>query len=353
MDLVTFVQAIVLGLVQGATEFLPISSSGHLVLVPWLLDWPDLGLAFDAVVHWGTLVAVVLYFRQDLEALARGWLASVRERRLDPNPTSPSQAGEPRGVEAGDRRLAWLILIGTLPAVAAGLLFEDLFAQLFARPDWAARFLVVTGLLLVGAERVRGRRLVTAQLARPGSVSGPYPSSRSGGEVPQRVETSVRERDQELRCGAQAEGTGHDGLAELHRSNSEPSSGVSLRELTLTGVLLIGVAQALAIAPGISRSGATIAAGLLVGLGRHDAARFSFLLATPVILGAGLLQLVRLFEAGGLAAQVPLLAVGFLVAAVTGYLAIRFLLDYLQRHTLYVFAVYCWIVGLGSLLLVQ
>lgn len=297
MDPVDFVQAIILGVVQGATEFLPVSSSGHLVLVPWLLGWPDPGLAFDAVVHWGTLVSVVVYFHEDLLVLARGWLASVRERRLSPAPvlqptTTSGVSGAWDSKGASERRLAWLILIGTLPAVIAGLLFEDMFTRLFSRPPWAARFLLLTGLLLVAAEWVRNHRVAAG------------------------------------------------------RTNRLP-----LAALTLAGALTVGVAQAFAIAPGISRSGATIAAGLLVGLGRRDAARFSFLLATPIILGAGLLQLLHLLQAGNAVAEAPALAAGFLAAAVTGFLAIRFLLDYLQRHTLYVFAVYCWIVALGGLLL--
>jgi len=286
---ITLVQALVLGIVQGATEFLPISSSGHLVLLPWLLGWPDPGLAFDAVVHWGTLVAVVLYFRHELVILIRGWWVSVREGSLGPNPAA--NAVHPfEAVEA--RRLPWLILIGTVPAVAAGLLFEDWFTRLFARPVWVAGFLLVTGLLLVGAEGFQSRN----QASKRGSVG-------------------------------------------------------SLAGLTAFGAVVIGIAQALAIAPGISRSGATIAAGLLVGLTRPDAARFSFLLAIPVILGAGMLELLRLLQMGSVAAQVPLLVSGFLAAAITGYAAIRFLLDYLRHHTLHLFAVYCWIVGLGGLLL--
>lgn len=293
MDPTTFVQAIVLGIVQGATEFLPISSSGHLVLVPWALGWPDLGLAFDAVVHWGTLVAVVLYFRRELVTLLQGAWAGVYGRGRNPNPgISPPVGTAIHSLDAvAARRLPWLILLGTVPAVVAGLLFEDWFARLFTRPAWAAGFLLVTGLVLVSAERL------SATQRTPGRGTG------------------------------------------------------SLAELTVFGAMAIGIAQAFAIAPGISRSGTTIAAGLLVGLPRPEAARFSFLLAIPVILGAGALELLRLWQAGGVAAQVPLLVGGFLAAAITGYVAIRFLLDYLRRHTLYLFALYCWVVGIGALLL--
>jgi undecaprenyl-diphosphatase len=291
-----FFQAIILGIVQGATEFLPVSSSGHLVLLPWLLDWPASGLVFDTMVHWGTLVAVVVYFRDDLLALALAWLASVRERSMGSDP---------------QRRLAWLILIGSVPAGLAGFLFQDFFESLFGRPNWAAAFLLITGLLLVASERWHHRHLGKGEAGGITSLPG------SKGSNP---------------------------LASPSFASPLPAW-----DLTVTGALFIGLAQALAIAPGISRSGATIAAGLLVGLSRRESARFSFLLATPVIFGAGALKLLDLMGNGTASAQTPMLVLGFIVAGITGYLAIRFLLDYLQRHTLYIFAAYCWIVGLGGL----
>jgi len=259
-------QALLLGLLQGATEFIPISSSGHLVLVPWLLGWQEPGLAFDAVVHCGTLLAVVGYFRRDLALLARAWLRGWRARSWS----------EPQG------RLAWLILLGTLPAVVLGLLFEEWFEALFSAPAAVAGFLMVTGLLLIVSERL-GRRQ-----------------------------------------------HGEDQLGWLD-------------------ALLIGLGQAAAIAPGISRSGATMAAGLLRGLRREAAARFSFLLAAPVILGAGLLQLAKLVMSGQGEGEWPTLALGFVTAAASGYLCIRFLLTYLRRRSLYPFALYCCAAGLAVL----
>jgi undecaprenyl-diphosphatase len=273
-------RAAVLGVIQGATEFLPISSSGHLVLVPWLLDWPEPGLLFDTMVHWGTLLAVALYYRADLTEIVRAWLASLRERRVGDDP---------------QRRLAWLLLIGSIPAGLVGLLFEDFFKNLFGRPPAAATFLLVTGLLLVASERWRRQR-------------EPAATSNAGPATPQ----------------------------------------LSAALLPIGAALLIGTAQALAIAPGISRSGATIAAGLIVGLSRPEAARFSFLLATPAILGAGLIQLAHL-ATPGVSAPAPSLVAGFMAASIIGYLAIRFLLDYLQRHALYIFAVYCWLAGVLAL----
>lgn len=292
-------RAIVLGVVQGATEFLPISSSGHLVLVPWLLNWPEPGLVFDAMVHWGTLVAVIVYFWDDLRTLVRAWFASLFERSLNPDP---------------QRRLAWLILLGGVPAGLAGILFKDFFESLFGRPQWAAALLLVTGLLLVVSERGR-------QQENPGG----------GGDASGRTAFLKLER--------------FNPLASPLRASTRQQAAY----LTVSAALFIGAAQALAIAPGISRSGATIAAGLLVGLGRREAARFSFLLATPVILGAGVVQLAGLVQSGTVSTQAPTLIAGFVIAGISGYLAIRFLLDYIQRHTLYLFAAYCWLFGLLGL----
>ncbi len=260
-------RAIVLGLVQGATEFLPISSSAHLVLVPWLLGWPEPSLAFDAMVHWGTLAAVVAFFWRDLLALAKGWGRSLATRRLnDP-----------------EARLAWLILVGTLPGLLAGLLWEDFFEGLFSSPAKVAGLLLVTGTLLAVSERM--------------------------------------------------------GLSRRRRTD----------ELNLFDSLLIGAAQACAIAPGISRSGATIAMGLWRGLEREAAARYSFLLATPIIFGAGVLQLIKVLASGGVSGQLVPLILGFLAAAISGYLGIGWLLAYLQRSKLYAFAIYCWIAGMVCL----
>lgn len=251
-------QAFLLGVLQGATEFLPVSSSGHLVLVPWLLGWAPSGLAFDVVVHWGTALAVVVYFWRD-------WVNIVKKARFS------------------EKNLACLILLGTIPAALLGYLLDDFFEGMFARPIAAASFLLVTAAILTASERL-GRR----------------------------------ERD--------------------------------LDTLTWLDALLVGLAQALAILPGISRSGSTIAAGLARGLRRELAARFSFLLATPIILGAGLLKVLALAQAGGLAAQAPALAVGFVTAGAVGLGCIHFLMRYLQRRRLYPFAIYCAAVGVICLL---
>ena len=261
------IQAIILGLVQGASEFVPISSSGHLVLVPWLLGWPQPSLVFDTVVHWGTLVAVLAYFWHDFVVLASAWGRSLASRSL----------GEP------EARIAWLIIVGTVPAALMGYVGEDFFESLFAAPAWVAGLLLVTGLILALSEWLGKRR-------------------------------------------------------------KEPC------QLTFSDSLIIGIAQGCAIAPGISRSGATIAAGLFRGLKREAAARYSFLLATPIIFGAGLLKLLDLFKTENVAAHLPPLVLGFLTAVLSGYLCIRFLLSYLQRGRLYAFAIYCWMAGGACLL---
>jgi undecaprenyl-diphosphatase len=260
--------AFILGLLQGLTEFLPVSSSGHLVLLPWWLDWQSSPLAFDALLHWGTLLAVVIYFWQDWWEML---MALVRKLK-----------GQPA---LGHDKILLNILIGTIPAAVLGFLLEDFFENLFGKPHLVAIFLLITGLLLVYSER----------------------------------------------------------WASLQRSAR------TMSHLNWKDALVIGLGQAMAIAPGISRSGSTIAAGLMRGLDRPTAARFSFLLGTPIIFGAGLLKLKDLIELGTGGMGVTPLAVGFVTAFISGILAIRYLLRYLRNHTLHLFAYYVWAVALLSL----
>jgi undecaprenyl-diphosphatase len=276
---VNLFQALLLGILQGATEFLPVSSSGHLVLVPWLLGWPASSLTFDAVVHWGTAVAVIAYFWRDWVALVG---AAIKSANRQIGKSANWQIGKSANPTSEAGRV-WLILLGTVPAALIGYLLEDFFEEMFARPIAAAGFLLITAALLAASERL-GRR----------------------------------QRD--------------------------------LDTLNWLDALLVGLAQALAIFPGISRSGSTIAAGLARGLRRESAARFSFLLATPIILGAGLLKVADLAQAGGLAAQAPVLVAGFASAGVVGFGCIHFLLRYLQRRPLYPFAIYCAAGGIVCLL---
>ncbi len=272
MDLL---KAFILGLLQGATEFLPISSSGHLVLVPWWLGWEESPLVFDVVVHLGTLVAVLVYFWRDWLTLIRAGFHALRQIT---NPTLVLQ--DP------DTRLVLWLIVGTIPAAVAGMLFESMFEAAFAKPALVAFFLLITASLLVFSER---------------------------------------------------------------RHTAEKT----LNEMTAVDALFIGIAQAFAIFPGISRSGSTMAAGILRGLPRTDAARFSFLLATPIIMGAGLKQVVfDVLTTDTVIGQdmIGPLIVGFLGAVIVGYGCIWFLLRLLQQRRLYGFAIYCAVFGTVSLL---
>jgi undecaprenyl-diphosphatase len=253
-------QALVLGVIQGLTEFLPISSSAHLTLLPWLFGWssPLLNsLTFDVALHLGTLLALLGYFWRDLVRLIAAWARGLGQGRPFADP---------------DARLAWFIAAATVPAVVFGVPFEHTIETAFRAPALIAICLMGLGLLLALAERVSAR-------TRP------------------------------------------------------------LSELTLWQSLAIGTAQALALVPGVSRSGVTLTAGLALGLRREDAARFSFLLAIPTTAGAVALKLKPLVAAG-LAGGSGSLVVGVLASALVGLLVIHGLLGFLRRYPVYVFAAY-------------
>ena len=252
--------AFTLALVQGLTEFLPISSSAHLILVPRLSGWPDQGLAFDVAVHVGTLSAVLAYFRHELVQLAHGWFLSLRTRTLN-----------------RDARLAWGVLIGTIPVGLCGLLFKDVVETSLRSAEVIAIATIAFGLLLWWAD-ARGRRL--------------------------RDEHSLR----------------------------------------LTDILIVGVAQAVALIPGTSRSGITMTAALMLGLTRTAAARFSFLLSIPAILMAGGYKGVQLLEQS---APVDWLALvlGVVLSGVMAYLCIHFFLKLLERMGMLPFVIYRLVLG--------
>lgn len=276
MDLI---KAAVLGMMQGATEFLPISSSGHLVLVPWWLGWDEPSLLFDVMVHMGTLLAVLVYFWRDwLTLLRAGWTA-LRTRSLqDPDA----------------RLLVWLI-VGTIPAAVIGALFQDFFESRVSDIPSVAVELIITGAILVWAERLH------------------------------RAQESV------------------------HEDSDSTASNEAFYQVGLLGTILIGIAQAVAILPGISRSGSTIAVGMWRGLPRAAAARFSFLLGTPIIAGTGAKKVLDVLTGSETVANdmIAPLGVGFVASTVVGFLSIWFLLRLLQQRRLYGFAVYC--AGFGAL----
>jgi undecaprenyl-diphosphatase len=280
--LITLVRAIILGVLQGVTEFIPISSSAHLVIVPWLFQWNDpalTSLSFDVALHLGTLVALLWFFAADWARLLRAWLRSISERHIGMDP---------------DRRLAWLLLIGCVPGAVVGALAEGQIERMFHEPNTPIQ---PTAMIVMAAIiALMGALLFLA-----------------------------------------------DHLARHRRS---------IQEVSLKDSLLIGLAQAAAVFPGVSRSGSTITAGLALGFKREDAARFSFLLSAPIIAGAGLKSLYNVFEewrAGGiLPGDLVATAVGFLAATISGYLCIKFLLRYLQRHSTDIFVFYRW--GLALLI---
>jgi len=254
-------KALILGIVQGLTEFLPVSSTAHLILFPWAFGWDDplLGsLTFDVALHLGTLIAVLVYFRRDWARLVTAFFTSVGHRRISTN----------------DERMVWLIIMATIPAAVLGAAFEDYVETVLRSPLIIVVTLVLVSVLMVQAERAAA------------NVTGKGMAQMS---------------------------TGH--------------------------ALVIGLAQASALVPGVSRSGATITAGLWSGYSRDDAARFSFLLSTPVIAGACVLKLGH-FLGGFPEGEAGPFIIGAAAAAVSGYAAIAFLISYLRRRPLYVFAGY-------------
>jgi undecaprenyl-diphosphatase len=291
VHLLTYPEAIVIGALQGVTELFPVSSLGHSVLLPALIGgrWArDLNvsapespyLAFIVGLHVATALALIVFFWRDWLRIAGGFATSVRYRRI----------------ETPDERLAWMIILATIPVGIAGLLLEHTFRTVLGRPLPAALFLAVNGLILFGAERLRRRAAIRSE--HPAVVS----------------------------------------------KNVATDTDVRLADRTFTGAVLIGSAQILALLPGISRSGTTMAAGLVRGLSHEDAARFSFLLATPVILAAGVLKLPDLMGPLGDGIRGQVLA-GSAVSGVAAYLSVRFLTRWFETRTLTPFAVYCLVAG--------
>jgi undecaprenyl-diphosphatase len=256
------IQALVMGLVQGLTEFLPISSSGHLILVPWLFGWKDQfidSVAFTVVLHMGTLLALLVYFWRDWVALVPAGLAAIRDRSF-------------RGDD--NRRMAWLLAVATIPAILVGPLVDSTVQSLVREPARVALMLCIGAAILWLADRW----------------------------------------------------------------------GSKLREmgsLTFMNAFGIGVAQAIALVPGISRSGISISAGLFLGLKREAAARFSFLLATPAVAGAGIWEGRKLLtHEAGVNPSTDLVVIGFVAAAVSGFLAVHFMLEFLKRRPVTAFVIY-------------
>jgi undecaprenyl-diphosphatase len=294
-----FLEAIVVGAFQGVTELFPVSSLGHSVLIPALVggQWAqDLNvaspespyLAFIVGLHVATAAALLLFFWRDWVRIIGGFVTSIRYRRL----STPAE------------RLAWLIIIATIPVGIAGLALEHTFRTVLGKPIPAAAFLIANGVVLYVGEQLRRRAQATPETV---AAEGP--------------------------------GAAHDAGA---------AADARLARMSIGRGTLVGSAQILALLPGISRSGVTMVAGLLRGLSHEDAARFSFLLATPVILAAGALKIPDLFGPLGAGIHGQVLA-GSLASFISAYLAVRFLTRYFQTRTLTPFAIYCVLAGAGSL----
>jgi undecaprenyl-diphosphatase len=255
-------QAIILGITQGLTEFAPISSSGHLILVPWLFGWSivedaEFNKTFDVALHLGTLVGAVLYFRRDLWRYLIAWLGSIARR----------------SIRTEDERLAWALVIGTIPGAIVGAVFEDVIQDRLGAPALIAVMLAVFGVVLYLVDK-----------RAPVRRSFDTLSTRDG--------------------------------------------------------LVLGVAQALALQPGVSRSGVTITVGRLMGIDRESAARFSFLLSIPIIAGAGLYKSIDVVQTGLPPGTAPAFFWGMVSSAVSGFVVIAFLLSYLRRKDFFIFMVY-------------
>ena len=278
-SLISYPQAIVLGLLQGVSELFPVSSLGHSVILPKLLGWnihqnDKYFLTFLIATHLATAIVLFIFFWRDWARILKGIGRSLRDRGIDP--------------EDADAKLGWLLVVGTIPAGILGLLLQDALRKVFASPTSAAIFLTLNGLLLYGADVLRRRAPVVEE------------------EDDTRIARTVSWRD----------------------------------------AFLVGAAQAIALIPGFSRSGATMGGGLLVGLSHKDAARFAFLLATPIIAAAAVLKLPELFGPDGDGVRGQAL-VGAICSALTAYLAIRFLMRFFETQTLKPFAIYCFAAGLA------
>ena len=278
-ELITYPQAIVLGLLQGVSELFPISSLGHSVILPQLLGWDihqndPYFLTFLVATHLATAIVLFIFFWRDWMRILRGLGRSLRDRQIAP--------------DDADAKLGWLLVVGTIPAGILGLLLEHALRKVFASPESAAFFLTLNGLMLYGAELLRRRAPVTDD------------------EDDVRIAKTVNWRD----------------------------------------AALVGAAQSIALIPGFSRSGATMGGGLLVGLSHKDAARFAFLLATPIIAAAAFLKLPELFGSAGDGVRGQAF-VAALCSALTAWLAVRFLMRFFETRTLTPFAIYCFVAGLA------
>ncbi|MDO5825941.1 MAG: undecaprenyl-diphosphate phosphatase [Methanosphaera sp.] len=266
--------AIILGAVQGLAEFLPISSSGHLVLIPYILG-VETTLAFDTVLHIGTLVAIFTFFWKDIIDLIKGFILSLIDLSEG---VDKFMAGLHNSIQ---KRFSWLIIIGSIPTALIGFLLKDAVETIFRGTLAVGVFLIITGLLLYYSEKQR-------------------------------------------------------------------HGNITAKTMSFKQSVIIGICQGLAVLPGISRSGATISSGLCLGLEREYAARYSFLLSIPAVLGAGIIQIK---DITAIDVSFGVLIAGFLSSVIFGYLAIKLLMKMIKGWSLNIFAYYCWILGMVTIIL--
>ena len=263
----TLLQSFLLGIIQGLTEFIPVSSTAHLLIAQYLLGIPasDATFSFLILVQWGTLVSLFIYFWEDLLNITKAFLASLQDFR----------SLKDFGSLTNDARMAWYIIIATIPALLIGYLLKDALEDLFSTPLLAASIRLFSAAILLSLAEWLGKR----------------------------------------------------------KRN--------LKEMTTLDALIVGLFQVFAVFPGASRSGSTIAGGMLRGFNRKSAARFAFLMSIPVMLAAGAYESLDLLKMPNLTEFLPTLLLGFITAAAVGWLAIRWLMDYLNKNSLYAFAIYC------------
>ena len=290
----TFLQSIIIGAFQGITELFPVSSLGHSVILPSLLGWHidqsnPIFLTFLVATHTATALVLFFFFWDDWKKILRGMWLSLRARRIDDGLT-PAGAPDAGGAYA---KLGWMLVVATIPAGILGLLFQDSLAQLFASPQLVAGVLILNGAMLWSADILRKKKSTAPKRSEQGAASDTHIAQRSWAQA-----------------------------------------------------IKIGFLQVLALVPGFSRTGSTITGGLLAGLSYEDAARFSFLLATPIIGAASLLKLPELFTTPGETMFLGQTLAGAAGAAVFAYLSVRFLLKYFETKKMWPFAVYCVAIGI-------
>jgi undecaprenyl-diphosphatase len=312
---VNLIETVVISIMQGISELFPVSSLGHAVVLPKLLQWniDEKGatwLAFLVALHIGTAVALLIYFRDEWVSVVRAFIRSVQTGQMSTD---------------HDQRLAWMVVLGTIPAGLVGFALESPLRSLFGSPYVAASFLIVNGAIMYMGERLLQRQLeARAQPALLIETGAAMELAGTGGAIPLR-EPSMNPDEQ----------------AGRYRD---------ITQLSWRDAAIVGFAQIGALIPGISRSGVTMVAGLVAGLTHEAAARYAFLLATPIIAAAGVLELPQLFDKSG-RSVLAYAMLGMVLAGVAAYFSVRFLMRYFEFGRLYPFAYYCWGAGALSLLL--